>query len=338
MCSQVGSIKINKKGLNLKMMKKTGMLIALTSLTLMSQSGCKDDNSEKSDPVITWENPPDIKYGIQLSEGQLNATADVPGTFVYEPGLGVVLEEGDNQELNVDFTPSETAIYNNASKTATINVIPNGTSDAIFNENLSYGTVSDADGNTYKTITIGTQTWMAENLRTTKYQNGDDIPEITNNSDWVNLTTAAYSSYDNDTDLDKQATFGNLYNWFAVSDNRNIAPEGWHVATEAEWATLADFLGGLSVAGGKLKEVGNTHWNNPNTSASNSSGFTALPSGRREYTDGSFINLGFNGFWWTSSPYNPDYSWYYQINYDFATVVPANFHKQYGFSVRCVKD
>lgn len=307
---------------------------AIMAITLI---GCSDDNA-KLDPVITWENPADINFGNALSAVQLNAMADVPGTFVYTPGVGTILEVGNDQQLTVVFTPDDPANYSNASSSVFINVLSNGNSSAVFNPGLSYGSVSDADGNAYKTITIGSKTWMAENLRTTKYRNGDAIPEVTSNSEWTNLASGAYSNYDNDPDLNALATFGRLYNWFAVSDSRQIAPEGWHVATKEDWEELAGELGGLPAAGGKLKETGNTHWNAPNTGADNSSGFTALPSGRREYTDGSFINTGFNGFWWTSSAYNPDYSWYYQINYDFASVVPANFHKQYGFSVRCVKD
>lgn len=216
--------------------------------------------------------------------------------------------------------------------------ISNGVSSAEFNTGLSYGSMKDNDGFTYKTIEIGNQTWMAENLRSTKFRNGETIPEINSNSAWAALTSPAYSSYENTTDIDELATYGRLYNWFVVSDSRNIAPEGWHVPSTEEWAQLATQLGGMEVAGGKIKEAGNTHWNAPNTSANNSSGFTALPSGRREYNDGRFINTGFNAFWWTSSAYNPDYSWYYQVNYDFASVIVANFHKQYGFSIRLIKD
>ncbi|MFT6053823.1 MAG: hypothetical protein ACJAS3_003239 [Roseivirga sp.] len=216
--------------------------------------------------------------------------------------------------------------------------VSNGVSTAEFNSGLSYGSMKDNDGYTYKTIEIGTQTWMAENLRTTKFRNGEEIPTVTNNSEWVGLTSAAYSNYENTEDIDQLATYGRLYNWFAVADGRNIAPAGWHVPTDSEWAKLVEELGGMQSAGGTMKEGGNAHWNAPNSGANNSSGFTALPAGRREYTDGSFINTGFNTFWWTSSLYNPDYSWYYQINYDFNSVVLANFHKQYGFSVRLVKD
>lgn len=312
-------------------MKNVQIIIAVIGLTI----SCSDD-SPKIDPVITWENPSDIAFGTLLSSVQLNAQSNVPGVFTYSPAVGEMLNEGQNQELVVVFTPTEESVYRTGSKTVFINVTSG--SNAQFNSGLTYDTVSDSDNNVYKTITIGTQTWMAENLRTTKYRNGESIPEVTSNTEWKNLTSGAYSNYGNTSDVDAIATFGRLYNWFAVTDSRNLAPTGWHVATDADWTTLTTFLGGESVAGGKLKETGTTHWNSPNTGADNSTGFTALPAGRREYTDGSFINTGFNGFWWTSSAYNPDYSWYRQINYDGAIVNPANFHKQYGFAIRCVKD
>lgn len=312
-------------------MKIVPFIVAIIILTVR----CTEEDP-KIDPVITWENPSDIAFGTLLSSTQLNATADVPGTFVYTPTLGTQLSEGVNQELTADFTPADESSFSAATKTVIINVTSG--SSALFNPAITYGTVSDLDNNVYRTVTIGTQTWMAENLRTTKYRNGDEIPEITSNTSWKDLTSDAYCNYGNTTDMDDVATFGRLYNWFAVSDSRNLAPVGWHVATDAEWTTLATFLGGATEAGGKMKETGTTHWNSPNTGANNSSGFTALPAGRREYTDGSFINSGFNGFWWTSSAYNPDYSWYRQINYDGAIINAANFHKQYGFSVRCVKD
>jgi uncharacterized protein (TIGR02145 family) len=138
-------------------------------------------------------------------------------------------------------------------------------------------TVTDIDGNIYHTVTIGTQVWMVENLKTTKYRNGDPIPNVTGNA-WAALTTGAYCWYNNDAATYK-ATYGALYNWYAVADSRNIAPTGWHVPTDAEWTTLTTFLGGESVAGGKLKETGTNHWTSPNTGATNETGFTALPGG-----------------------------------------------------------
>jgi uncharacterized protein (TIGR02145 family) len=138
-------------------------------------------------------------------------------------------------------------------------------------------TVKDFEGNVYKTITIGTQTWMADNLRTTKYRNGDAIPEVTDSSAWINLITGAYCNYNNTRNNDTIVSYGRFYNLYAVTDNRNICPTGWHVSTDAEWTTLTDYLGGASVAGDKLKEKGTTHWESPNAGATNEIGFTALP-------------------------------------------------------------
>lgn len=193
---------------------------------------CSENDAPKMDPVITWSNPLEISVGTLLSDIQLNATSDIPGEFMYTPDIGTALGEGIEQELKVDFIPADQNTYSNASETVQITVTAG--SSANFNLDLTYGTMSDVDNNVYKTITIGTQTWMAENLRTTKYRNGDDIPLVSSNNDWKNLTTPAYSTYDNTTDLEKIATYGNLYNWFAVSNPTNISPEGWHVATDAE--------------------------------------------------------------------------------------------------------
>jgi uncharacterized protein (TIGR02145 family) len=125
------------------------------------------------------------------------------------------------------------------------------TTTTIFNPNLTYGAVNDIDGNTYKTIVIGTQTWMAENLKTTKYRNGDTIPTNLTNAAWSDATTGAYAIYNND--AANNTIYGKLYNWYAVTDSRNICPVGWHVPSDSEWTTLVNYLGGALVAGGKLK-------------------------------------------------------------------------------------
>lgn len=318
------------------MTKNMKVIVGLFSVVLLFTYGC-EGKFEKIDPEITWENPADIGVGVLLSETQLNATADAAGTFTYTPGIGVALDEGENQELKVEFAPKHLTAFNTASHSVFINVINKGTSNAVFNETLTYGSVADIDGNAYKTITIGEQTWMAQNLRTTKYRNGEDITNVASNSTWVALQTEAYSGYNNTTDLDELATHGLLYNWHAVSDSRNIAPEGWHVATQSDWDKLVTTVGGVAIAGAKLKEAGTLHWNS-GSGVSNSSGFTALPSGRRQYTDGTFINSGFNGFWWSSTANGPDFAFYYQLNYDSNPIVAANFLKSAGYAVRCVKD
>lgn len=212
-----------------------------------------------------------------------------------------------------------------------------GNSSAVFNPQLTYGTMTDQDGNTYKTITIGSQTWMAENLRTTKYRNGDNIPKTTSNSSWASTVSGAYCIYNNSVDPSFIATYGSLYNWFAINDSRNIAPEGWHVPTNAEWDILIQFLGGSSVGGGKMKESGMLHWNSPNSGATNESGFTALPGGLRHY-DGSFGMLKEHGSWWSTTISGNGDVWIKDIFLENANIESYEFGKTFGFSVRCVKD
>ncbi len=157
-------------------------------------------------------------------------------------------------------------------------------------------TVTDIDGNVYNTVTIGTQTWMAENLKVTHYRNGDSIPYVTDSLGWMNILfdTGAYCYYNCDTNL--RAVYGNIYNPYSIIDSRHLCPEGWHVPTEAEWQTLSDFLGGQYVAGGKIKEVDTTHWKSPNTGATNESGFTGLPGGCKS---GWYMGMGDIGEWVT---------------------------------------
>lgn len=196
---------------------------------------------------------------------------------------------------------------------------------------------SDEDGNNYAVVTIGTQTWMAENLATTKYNDGIDIPLITDGNTWGALSSPAYCWYHND-----QATYGNtygaLYNWFTVGTG-NLCPTGWHVPTFAEWTTLSDYLGGKFVAGGKLKETGITHWWSPNTGATNESGFTCLPGGQRQ-SSGSFGNNGKLGYWWSASIYQPTgAAFYLHMDYDSVILFNQNFDSnRSGRSVRCLRD
>jgi len=196
-------------------------------------------------------------------------------------------------------------------------------------------TVTDIDGNTYRTVKIGDQWWMAENLRVTHYRNGDAIPHITDGTEWSKLTTGAYCEYDNSSA--NVATYGRLYNWYAVSDNRNIAPAGWHVPSDAEWQTLVDYLGGEFVAGGKMKEIGTTHWDSPNQGATNVSGFTALPGGYRS-SDGGFFTLGSTTYFWSSKELNSNHAWFRELIYINAYIARSSASKHSGFSVRLVRD
>jgi uncharacterized protein (TIGR02145 family) len=191
------------------------------------------------------------------------------------------------------------------------------TSDINFNPNLTYGTVTDIEGNVYKTIIIGTQTWMAENLKTTKYNDGNIIPNVIDNNVWTELTTGAYCWYNNDPSKYK-ATYGAFYNWYTVADSRKVCPVGWHVPSDAEWTVLTNYLGGESIAGGKMKEVGLTHWNSQNIGATNQSGFTGLPSGYRYHWDGTFHSLGSYGNFWIGAQADDSNAWYRNLYYGYA--------------------
>ena len=198
--------------------------------------------------------------------------------------------------------------------------------------------VTDIDGNVYKTIQIGNQVWMAENLRVSRYRNGDLIPTIVNNDKWKSMKTGACCIQENDSAYD--AKYGKLYNWFAVDDKRGLAPKGWHIATYAEWKTLINYLGGPDVAGGKLKETGTIYCKTQNTGETNKIGFGALLSGYRDSYNGAFDYVGYFGYWW--SPTQDDDSssdWYWGLNHSNSSVKDYfNGIKSNGYSVRCVKD
>jgi len=209
-------------------------------------------------------------------------------------------------------------------------LVPAQTQTVTFN----FVACTDADNNHYSVVQIGTQTWMAENLATTKYSNGDSIPNVTDNTQWSNLTTGAYCDYNNTPS--NSTIYGKLYNWYAVNTG-NLCPAGWHVPTDAEWTTLTTYLGGESVAGGKLKEAGYTHWQSPNTGATNETGFTALPGGNRDL-NGTFYFIGGYGYWWSSTENGTYNAWYRNMDYISSNVNRAVDYKPNGFSVRCLRD
>jgi uncharacterized protein (TIGR02145 family) len=215
------------------------------------------------------------------------------------------------------------------------------------------GTVTDIDGNVYKTVKIGAQIWMAENLKVTKFRDGTPIPEVKNGEAWAGLTTGACCVYDNDPK--NAAVYGRMYNFFAVADRRNIGPAGWHVPSKAEMETLAAYLGGSSVnfgpspANPKLKETGNAHWRRENQSlATNSSGFSALPGGVRWKSKtgegetkpalGLFEYITMLSTWWTASEVAGDPSEAWSLHIDDSQVRHDPMPKEIGFYVRCIKD
>jgi uncharacterized protein (TIGR02145 family) len=212
---------------------------------------------------------------------------------------------------------------------------------------IRIGTVIDIDGNTYMTVKIGNQWWMAENLKVTHYRNGDPIPNVTNISQWSSLSTGAYCAYaNNECNAD---TCGYLYNWYTVNDIRNIAPTGWHVPTDEEWKILEKYLGmSRSEAddtgnrgtdeGGKLKETGLTHWNSPNTGATNETGFSAIPCGAYDGTIDYFHDSGYHVYFWSSTEESSTNAWDRALSSYYSKIHRFCNYKKSGFSVRLVQN
>lgn len=237
------------------------------------------------------------------------------------------------QKMNIH-TSTGTDAYNLADIDSITFEIPNDT---------TMGTMTDQDGNVYKTVKIGNQWWMAENLKVTHYRNGDPIPNVTVRSEWENLSTGARCAHDNNDN--NIATYGLLYNWYAVDDSRNIAPAGWHVPTDEEWKELEMHLG-MSQSdadgtgwrgtdeGSKLKAT--SGWYN-NGNGTNISGFTALPGGYRNYY-GTFYRIGKYGYWWSATARYSNSAWHRYLGYDSSVVDRSSGGKKYGYSVRLVRD
>lgn len=208
------------------------------------------------------------------------------------------------------------------------------------------GTVYDIDGNTYYTISAGAQEWMGSNLNTGSYRNGDIIEYVEDNNIWRLLDTGARSAYNHNPEL--QAVYGSLYNWYAVTDNRGLCPDGWRVPSDNDWKVLEQYLGMTSssanrvglrdrYAGGRLKETGSNHWFSPNILATDETGFSAIPGGYR-HPQGEFYTLGRNLNWWTTTSYNDFSAWYRNIYYNNAGIYRNIYTKTSGFSVRCIRE
>ena len=218
--------------------------------------------------------------------------------------------------------------------------------------NTGYSQITDTiidsiDGKIYKTIKIGNQWWMAENLAATKFNDGRVIALITENEKWIALTTPAYCWYNNNYTTYGE-TYGALYNWYAVNTDC-LCPNGWHIPSDAEWKQLEINLGleeseidkkGIrgNNEGGKLKDVGSSYWNSPNVGANNKSGFTAIPEGHRNWESGDFIDIGLFGTWWSSTEDDSSYAWRRTLHYNDDKIRRFTSHKRDGFSIRCIKD
>ncbi len=319
-------------------------LIILGFITILANSCKKEDDTNNDQtqaavPTLTTASITNITSGSATSGGNISADG---GAAVSARGVCWSTAQtptvADNRSTDGTGTGSFTSNLTGLAANTTYYVRAYATNSAGTGYGsavqFTTGTVTDIDGNVYHTVTIGTQVWMVENLKVTKYRNGDPIPNITDGTQWNNLTAGAYCSYDNN--AANVSTYGQLYNWYAVNDSRNICPAGWHVPTDAEWTTLTTFLGGESVAGGKMKEAGSAHWALPNTGATNESGFTALPGGWRGY-DKLFHDLLYTGYWWSATQSSSS-AWERQLYQGTQTVDRLYLNQYLGISVRCIKD
>ncbi|RYD91835.1 MAG: hypothetical protein EOP54_21775 [Sphingobacteriales bacterium] len=197
-------------------------------------------------------------------------------------------------------------------------------------------TVTDVEGNVYKAVKIGTQIWMAENLKVTKYRDGTPLPNVTGKEEWFALTSGAYCNYKNDPAV--AAIYGKLYNWYAVTNTHQLTPKGWHIPTDAEWTVLYNYMGGTRYDGGKIQEKGTTHWSS-DTGADNSTGFTGIPGQGR--LDNIYYpwngNIGSDGIWWSATESSSTNAWYMDL-YVKGYFERHNDSKTNGYSVRCIKD
>ena len=280
--------------------------------------------------------------GFAVVQSTETGTAYLINTDVTVSNLASIYSAADNMtnsvtisNANSNTSLSTAGLLNGNYKAYAVDTAGNLSAPSLDNVTIG-GQLVDIDGNVYRTVVIGTQHWMAENLKVTKYRNGDEITHITVNSIWSSNTDGAYGYYENNTT--NRDTYGMLYNWYAVdnSSSRYICPEGWHVPTNSEFSNLKTELGSNPAA--KLKETGTVHWANESTGTSNSSGFTALPAGYRIYNNGTYTNLRNYTYFWTSSTSGTSGTYRFLSTNSSTSFSSNNNYKTYGFSVRCIED
>ena len=316
-------------------------ILLITGLLLFLAYSCVKDK-EKIPPVLTTY----AVTGITSISASCGGTVTGGCTLITAQGVcwstastpTIADNKTNDKACDEGFASAMTGLSPNTTyyvRAYATNDVGTGYGDIKSFKTLQANTVTDIDGNVYNTIVIGTQTWMIENLKVTKYRNGDAIPNVMDSTAWISLNTGAYCNYNNDINI--PVTYGRLYNWFAINDSRNITPAGWHVATAAEWVTLVSYLGGKEAAGGKMKEAGLSHWISPNMDANNSSGFTALPAGYR-YSDGKFLHLGNNAHFWSATAKDLSTAWARRLGTDHEDCDLDSLYKVNALSVRCLKD
>jgi uncharacterized protein (TIGR02145 family) len=317
------------------------LILTITIIFILLFLGCKREIANTTLPLVTIKKVDSITIISAFSGGNVNSD-----------GSSTITQRGICWSTNTNPTISDYKTIDGEGNGEFFSKMNNLTPNTIYYirayASNSFGTgysnqiplktytgsTTDIDGNIYNTITIGSQIWMVENLKTTKYRNGDAIPKFTEGMPWNNLTTGAYCDYNDEENYSD--IYGRLYNWYAVDEWRKLAPLGWHVASDSEWTILTNYFGGLANSASKLKEAGNDHWKPYTVFSDNSSGFKALPSGERD--ESGYKHIGEYTIWWCSTNYSTSSAWWRDMFYRTDNINRWSGHKSNGYSVRCIKD
>ena len=301
-----------------------------------SYNSAGNSSTYSNELAVSSSDPPVISAFVPAC-GSTGTPITIIGTsFDSAPSANIVKFNGTIATVITSTTTSITTTVPIGATPGTITVtVTNANQSGTSSTAFLVAELTDIDCNSYNVVTIGTQKWMSENLRTSKYANGDPIANVLGITEWSGLTTGAWSHYNNDPAFN--SSYGKIYNFFAVADSRKLCPVGWHVPSESDWTVLTNYLGGVAVSGGKMKAVGTQYWNSPNTGATNQSGLTALAGGYRAY-DVNFSLMTFSGYWWGSTDAGPTVGILHGAAFDHTNLFVYTDVKTNGFSVRCIKD
>jgi uncharacterized protein (TIGR02145 family) len=327
---------------------RSTIILAVLILAILIQEGCKEEPSS-SCALLEFQtiSPEQITHKLAISGGMISSTrfdqiTEQGVVWDYDRSPSIQSNQGRsiNRSMSTKYYCTLTRLTAERNYFVRAYII-NGKDTVYANEKEFYtpagGSIklADIDGNIYYADTIGSLIWMNENLAVTRYNDGTAIPNIKDPDQWAIRKSAAYCSYDNDSI--KGYIYGYLYNFYAVTDDRKLCPAGWHVASDLEWQTLGNIMGGNTVAGAKLKEKGTTHWASPNLVLPNANNFCALPNGSLSCLTNQFQEIGRTAFWWSATD-NVDGPYKYYMTFSNSGLYTYNGVKTYGYGVRCIKD